>query len=90
VRRFLTNLIPQRYRLLGAGERQIATMRQHCCGKAVEVPGLRDPLWRVLQGTAAVGWAAATAAAWFAWGVAGAAATAVCVAALLWLVSRAL
>jgi hypothetical protein len=29
VRRFLTNLIPQRYQLHGAGERQLATMRQH-------------------------------------------------------------
>lgn len=29
VRRFLTNLIPQRYQLLGAGERPIAGMRQH-------------------------------------------------------------
>jgi len=29
VRRFLTNLIPQRYHLLAAGERQVASMRQH-------------------------------------------------------------
>ena len=60
------------------------------CGKAVEVPGLRDPLWRLLQGGAAIGWAAATAAAYVSWGVAGAVATAVCLAALLWLVARVL
>jgi hypothetical protein len=60
------------------------------CGKAVEVPGLRDPLWRLLQGVAGVGWAAATAAAYVSWGLGGAVATAACVAALLWLVSRAL
>ncbi len=60
------------------------------CGKAVEVPGLRDPFWRVLQGFAAVAWAAATAGGYVAWGALGAAATAVCAAALLWLVSRAL
>ncbi len=26
------------------------------CGKATQVDGLRDPLWRVLQGAAALGW----------------------------------
>lgn len=60
------------------------------CGKAVEVLGLRDPAWRVLQGAAAVAWAAATTGAYFAWGVAGAVATAACVAALFWVVSRGL
>jgi hypothetical protein len=60
------------------------------CGRAVEVPGLRDPFWRVLQGLAALLCAVATAAAYFAWGLVGAVATAACVAALLWLVSRAL
>jgi uncharacterized protein YxjI len=29
VRRFLTNLIPQRYHLLAEGQRQVASMRQH-------------------------------------------------------------
>lgn len=60
------------------------------CGKAVEVEGLRDPAWRLLQAVAAAGWAAATAAAYFAWGVAGAAAVAAGLAAVLWLLSRAL
>lgn len=60
------------------------------CGKAVEVPGLRDPAWRILQGVAAIGWAAVTAGAYLVWGIAGAVATAVAGAALLWLVSRAL
>ena len=26
------------------------------CGKATQVDGLKDPLWRVLQGAAVVGW----------------------------------
>jgi hypothetical protein len=60
------------------------------CGKAVEVPGLRDPLWRLLQGGATVMGALATAAAYVSWGAVGALATAACIAALLWLVSRAL
>lgn len=60
------------------------------CGKAVEVEGLRDPAWRLLQVVAVAGWASATAAAYFAWGVAGAAAVAMGLAAVLWLVSRAL
>jgi hypothetical protein len=60
------------------------------CGKAVEVEGLKDPAWRLLQAVAAAGWASATAAAYFAWGALGAAATAVLLAAVLWLVSRAL
>jgi uncharacterized protein YxjI len=29
VRRFLTNLIPQRYHVIAAGEKQVASMRQH-------------------------------------------------------------
>jgi len=60
------------------------------CGKAVEVPGLRDPAWRLLQVIAAVAWACATAGAYVAWGLADAVTLAVCVAALLWLLSRAL
>jgi len=60
------------------------------CGKAVEVEGLRDPAWRLLQVAAAAGWASATAAAYFSWGAGGAALTALCVGAILWLVSRAL
>ena len=60
------------------------------CGKAVEVPGLRDPFWRALQAVAALAWVAATVAGSLAWGLPGGVATAACVAALLWLVSRAL
>ncbi|HEX5137507.1 MAG TPA: hypothetical protein VFY93_11075 [Planctomycetota bacterium] len=60
------------------------------CGKAVEVGGLKDPAWRLLQAAAAAGWACATAAAYFRWGLGGAALTALCLAAILWLVSRAL
>jgi hypothetical protein len=60
------------------------------CGKAVEVPGLRDAAWRVLQVATAAAGAAATAAAFLAWGAAGALATALCFAAAAWLVSRTL
>jgi hypothetical protein len=60
------------------------------CGKAVEVEGLRDPAWRLLQAAAAIGWAGATAAAYVSWGVGGAALAAVGLGAVLWLVSRAL
>jgi hypothetical protein len=31
------------------------------CGKAVDVPGLRDPFWRVCQVGAAIVWAGVTA-----------------------------
>jgi hypothetical protein len=60
------------------------------CGKAVEVQGLRDPAWRLLQAGAAAVWACGTAAAYFAWGALGAVATALALAAVLWLLSRAL
>jgi len=60
------------------------------CGKAVEVPGLRDPFWRALQVAAALAWVAAAVAGYLAWGALGGVATAACAAALLWLVSRAL
>ncbi|MCA8957533.1 MAG: hypothetical protein KDC87_15775 [Planctomycetes bacterium] len=60
------------------------------CGKATEVPGLRDPLWRVLQVLALL---AVVAAAWFGFQVGGAggamlggAGTAV----VLWVFSRGL
>jgi len=59
------------------------------CGRAVAVPGLRDPFWRVLQGAAAVLWAVATAVAAVEGGALAAVVTAVVVAGLLWLVSRA-
>lgn len=58
------------------------------CGKAVEIPGLRDPAWRVLQAIAAVAGALATTAAYVSWGIAGAIASAVCFAAAAWVISR--
>lgn len=59
------------------------------CGRAVSVPGLRDPLWRALQVVAAVVWAAATAIAYASAGLLWAMVVAAIVAALVWLVSRA-
>lgn len=60
------------------------------CRRAVPVPGLRDPAWRALQGGALVGWCLAVAVAWNAWRLPGAIAAGLLLAALLWLVSRAL
>ena len=60
------------------------------CGRAVAVPGLRDPLWRVMQAGAVIGWAAATAFAYATAGVSWAFVAAVGVALALWLLSRAL
>jgi len=59
------------------------------CGRAVEVPGLRDPFWRVLQAAGAVVWAVATAVAAVEGGAIAGVVTAVVVAGLLWLLSRA-
>ncbi len=58
------------------------------CGKAVEVPGLRDPYWRVLQIGAAILWAGVTAAAYFGAGSVAAAITAVMLGGAIWLISR--
>jgi len=60
------------------------------CGHAVEVPGLRDPYWRVLQGVAAVAWAFATAWTYVEFGATAAVVVAAALAGLLWLLSRAL
>ncbi len=60
------------------------------CGRAVTVPGLRDPLWRVMEVAAVVGWAAATAFTYATAGVVWAFVVAVGVALSLWLLSRAL
>ena len=60
------------------------------CGKAVSVPGLRDPLWRLLQLGAAVAWAGITAVAFLAGGPAAGIVTAVGLALLLWLISKGL
>jgi hypothetical protein len=60
------------------------------CGRAVAVPGFRDPWWRVLQVAAAVAIVAGTALAWGAAGpVAGVAAGAT-LALVAWLVSKAM
>ena len=60
------------------------------CGRAVEVPGLRDPFWRVLQVAALVAVAAGTALAWNAAGPAAGLAVGATLALVAWLVSRAL
>jgi hypothetical protein len=60
------------------------------CGHAVDVPGLKDPLWRAAQVAAAVAWAGATAVAFVQGGAAIGLLTAAGVAVLLWLLSRAL
>ncbi len=58
------------------------------CGKAVEVPGLRDPFWRVLQVGAAILWAVVTAVVFVAFGVVEGLVAAVALATSLWLISR--
>ena len=59
------------------------------CEKAVQVPGLRDPLWRLIQVGAAVAWGGATYLAGATWGVQGALLVGLVLALVLWLVSRA-
>jgi hypothetical protein len=58
------------------------------CGHAVEVAGLRDPFWRLLQACGALVWAGGTALAYAAGGLGAAVASAVVLAVLLWVVSR--
>ena len=41
------------------------------CGKATPVPGLRDPLFRLLQASIVIGWALVTAWGWTAGGLQG-------------------
>jgi hypothetical protein len=60
------------------------------CGHAVEVPGLRDPFWRVLQAGAVVLWIGAVVVAAQIGGAGVAVITAIAGASLLWLLSRAL
>ena len=60
------------------------------CEKAVEVPGLRDPMWRLLQVCGALVWAGVTALVYVRAGLAPAAVVAVVTAFGLWLLSRAL
>jgi hypothetical protein len=59
------------------------------CGRAAEVPGLRDPLWRLIQVGAAIVVVGAAAYAWSQAGPAAAFAVAAVLGALLWLLSRA-
>ena len=60
------------------------------CEKAVQVPGLHDPLWRLIQAVAVVLWGGATYLAGATWGVQGALLVGLVLALVLWLVSRAL
>ena len=60
------------------------------CEKAVEVPGLRDPMWRLLQVAGAIAWAAVTAFVFVQAGLVPAAIVAVATAFGLWLRSRGL
>lgn len=59
------------------------------CGQATDVPGLKDPFWRVLQVIAAFGWLCATFAAFSWFGPLEGIAAGIGLAALIWLVSRA-
>jgi hypothetical protein len=59
------------------------------CGRATAVPGLDDPLWRVLQVGAVLLWIGATSFAWSAAGAVVGLAVGVGLGALLWLLSRA-
>ncbi len=59
------------------------------CGKAVEVPGLRDPFWRLIQVGAAVLWAGISAAVFVYGGMTAGVITAVVLGGLIWVISRA-
>jgi len=58
------------------------------CGRAVEVEGLRDPLWRTIQAGAVIAWAGATAWTYAEAGAVYAAAVAVGLAITILLLSR--
>lgn len=58
------------------------------CGRAITVPGLRDPMWRALQVGAVIGWAGMTAVTYATAGLVPALAVAVGLALSLWLLSR--
>jgi len=53
------------------------------CGRATEVPGLRDAWYRVVQAGMVAGWAVLTAIGWTAGGLTGALVVAVVAGALL-------
>jgi len=58
------------------------------CGKAAAVPGLRDPLWRLVQLGGLIVWCGATAIAYALGGGGAALITAVIGAGALWGLSR--
>ena len=60
------------------------------CGKAVDVPGLRDPLWRLLQAGALLAVVGGTWLAGHLWGPSAAVVGGLGLAFAMWLVSRAL
>jgi hypothetical protein len=59
------------------------------CGRATEVAGLRDPLWKGLVIAAVVGWIGASAFVVSTWGLIPGLAAAAALGIFLWLVSRA-
>ncbi len=60
------------------------------CGKATQVPGLRDPFWRMLQVGAALLSVGASAVVFIEAGPVVGIVTGVMLAAVLWLISRCL
>jgi hypothetical protein len=60
------------------------------CGKATDVPGLRDSAWRSLQVGAVLLWTGVTVAATASQGPVAGAVWAIVLGGLLWLLSRAL
>ena len=58
------------------------------CGRAVAVPGLRDPIWRAVQVGALGLWVLGVAWAATAWGAGAALLVAIGGALLLWVISR--
>ena len=60
------------------------------CGRAVDVPGLRDAWWRALQALAAIGVVAVAAIAYVLGGLPAAVIAGGVAAGLCWLASRAL
>ncbi len=57
------------------------------CGRAADVPGLRDPFWRALLVAAVLVWAGGSAMAAVVWGPAAGVLVAIGLAVLFWLIS---